>query len=90
MNNDTPQRESITETTESSAETAQRLEAIESRLAYQEHWLDTLDAAIAQQERRLMELERLSRMMQERMRELRSADSLGPAPGPEDELPPHY
>ena len=35
----------------SPAELAQRLESLESRLAYQEHWLDTLDQAVAQQER---------------------------------------
>ena len=43
----------------SPAELAQRLESLESRLAYQEHWLDTLDQAVAQQERRLEKLEQL-------------------------------
>ncbi|MCP1365153.1 SlyX family protein, partial [Halomonas sp. BBD48] len=46
-----------------------RLEALESRLAYQEHWLDTLDRAVAGQERRLTQLERLSELLQLRLRE---------------------
>lgn len=92
MNSDTPQHESITETENPSADTAQRLEALESRLAYQEHWLDSLDAAVAQQERRLMQLERLGNAMQARLQELRAShsDLQGDMPGPEDELPPHY
>ncbi|ATJ84215.1 SlyX family protein [Halomonas beimenensis] len=69
-----------------------RLEALESRLAYQEHWLDTLDRAVAQQERRLMQLERLNELMQNKLREqqraLQEADTT--TPRPEDEVPPHY
>lgn len=92
MNSDTPQHESITEMENPSADTAQRLEALESRVAYQEHWLDTLDEAIAQQERRLLHLERLGKAMQTRLQELRagSSDLQGQMPSPEDEVPPHY
>ncbi|MBY5927791.1 SlyX family protein [Halomonas sp. DP8Y7-3] len=92
MNSDTPQHESITGIDKPSADLAKRVEDLESRLAYQEHWLDSLDATIASQERRMMELERINRLMQQRLREL-SADNerdLGDTPGPEDELPPHY
>ena len=92
MNSDTPQHESITGIDKPSADLAKRVEDLESRLAYQEHWLDSLDATIASQERRMMELERINRLMQQRLREL-SADNerdLGDAPGPEDERPPHY
>jgi SlyX protein len=40
----------------------------------------------------MMELERINRLMQERLRELAASNDrgLGDAPGPEDELPPHY
>lgn len=71
---------------------SQRLEAMESRIAHQEHWLDQLDAALAAQERRLTQLERLSALMQERLREQYRApqDASGEAPRPQDEVPPHY
>ncbi|MDN3521337.1 SlyX family protein [Halomonas ramblicola] len=71
---------------------AERLEALESRLAHQEHWLDTLDRAVATQERRLAQLERLNELMQQKLREqhraLREMDA--DTPRPEDEVPPHY
>ncbi|MBB3229998.1 SlyX family protein [Halomonas stenophila] len=69
-----------------------RLEALESRIAHQEDWLDTLDRAVAQQERRLMHLEHLSALMQEKIREQQLArqDDEAAAPRPQDEVPPHY
>ncbi|TDX27849.1 SlyX protein [Modicisalibacter xianhensis] len=73
-----------------------RLEALESRIAYQEDWLDTLDQAVAGQERRLTQLERLSELLQLRLREQRQllqAQGDGPGEGDyrlEDEIPPHY
>ncbi|MEQ6918576.1 SlyX family protein [Halomonas aquatica] len=73
-------------------ELARRQEALESRIAYQEHWLDTLDAAIADQEKRMTRLERINALMQERLRDQRQAlqDSDTATPRPKDELPPHY
>ena len=75
-----------------SLDLAQRLEALESRIAHQEHWLDTLDEAVATQERRLTRLERINDLMQEKLREQQRALQEGDAtaPGPEDEVPPHY
>ncbi len=77
----------------SPAELAQRLEYLESRLAHQEHWLDTLDQAVFQQERRLEKLEQLSGLMRERLREQHQALQASDPQGdqrPEDERPPHY
>ncbi|MFB9145832.1 SlyX family protein [Halomonas alkalicola] len=75
-----------------SLDLAQRLEALESRIAHQEHWLDTLDEAVATQERRLTRLERINDLMQEKLREQQRALQEGDAtaPGPLDEVPPHY
>ncbi|MDZ7854484.1 MAG: SlyX family protein [Halomonas sp.] len=74
------------------AELAMRLEALESRIAYQEHWLDILDVAVAGQEKRLSHLERLNALMQERLRDQQRAlqENDTTTPGPEDEVPPHY
>lgn len=78
----------------SPADLIQQLESLESRLAYQEHWLDTLDQVVAQQERRLATLEQLSALMRERLREqhqaLQASDVPGGGGSPEDDIPPHY
>ncbi|WP_458524865.1 SlyX family protein [Onishia taeanensis] len=69
-----------------------RLEGLESRIAYQEHWLDTLDQAVAAQETRLAALERMSELMQARLRQQQHAlnDSQGDQASLDDERPPHY
>ncbi len=71
---------------------ATRMEALESRIAYQEHWLDTLDEAVASQERRLAQLERINTLMQEKLRDQQRVlqETETEAPRPQDELPPHY
>ena len=77
----------------SPAELAQRFESIESRLAHQEHWLDTLDQAVIQQERRLEKLEQLSGLMRQQLREQHQALQANEPQGgqrPEDDVPPHY
>ena len=79
-------------TTRASDALNERLKALESRIAYQEHWLDTLDQAVAAQETRLAKLERINALMQQKIREQQRALQEGDAaqPRPEDELPPHY
>lgn len=77
----------------SPAELVQRLESLESRLAHQEHWLDTLDQAVVQQERRLEKLEQLSGLMRERLREQHQALQASDPQSdqrPGDDVPPHY
>ncbi len=88
MNSDT-QRDDSSMSPEASL--AARLDALESRIAYQEHWLDTLDQAVAGQERRLAQLERINALMQERLRDQqRALQDTEMAPSPGDEVPPHY
>ena len=70
MNSDT-QRDDSSMSPENAL--AARLEALESRIAYQEHWLDTLDQAVAGQERRLAQLERINALMQEKLRDQQQA-----------------
>lgn len=69
-----------------------RLEALESRLAYQEHWLDSLDQALAGQAQRLDRLERVNALMQQRLRDQHQTLEALDAPGTSgaDERPPHY
>jgi len=92
VNGDPQRGDSSTSHEASPARLAARLEALESRIAYQEHWLDTLDEAVAAQERRLDQLERLNRLMQGKLREQQRALEASDAstPRPEDEVPPHY
>jgi len=74
-----------------------RLEELETRLAYQEDWLDTLDQTVIDQQRRLDALEKISALMRERLREQSheqsheqpQASGVSEA-APDDERPPHY
>jgi len=77
----------------SPAELYQRIETLETRLAFQEDWLDTLDHAVTDQARRLDKLEQISALMRQRLREQQhalQADNDTPASRPEDDIPPHY
>jgi SlyX protein len=92
MNGDTQRNDSSMSQERTSLDLAGRLESLESRIAYQEHWLDTLDRAVAAQETRLARLERINDLMQEKLREQQRAlqEMDGDEPRPEDEVPPHY
>ncbi|MGS2742660.1 SlyX family protein [Halomonas sp. LS-001] len=77
----------------SPAELYQRIETLETRLAFQEDWLDTLDHAVTDQARRLDKLEQVSVLMHQRLREQQYAlqtDNDTAEPRPEDDIPPHY
>lgn len=65
----------------------ERLEIIETKLAYQEQLLGDLDEALAAQQTRMTELEELCKSLIARVQSLSEP---GPQPGVDDERPPHY
>ena len=92
MNGGMQHKDSIMKQDDTLSDLQARLTALESRYAYQEDWLDTLDRSVAQQEKRLAQLERLNELMQRKIRDQQQAlqENDMALPGPEDELPPHY
>lgn len=92
MNDDTQRGDSSMGDQGPPLDLAGRLEALESRIAFQEDWLEALDKAVATQEARLSRLERINMLMQEKLRDQQRAPREGGAslPAPGDEVPPHY
>lgn len=72
-----------------SAPFEQRLEILESRLAFQEHTLEHLNQVVTRQDRELLELKQRLADLAVRLKEL---DAASPASGggSEHEIPPHY
>lgn len=66
-----------------------RLTDLETRLAYQEDTLHTLDALVAEQSRRIALLEARLEQLARRLHGLQHADP-GEAPDALHERPPHY
>lgn len=64
-----------------------RLIEIESKLAYQEDTLQQLNTVISDQQKQIDQLERLCKMMVERLKELSEAQKHD---GHSIERPPHY
>jgi SlyX protein len=67
----------------------ERIVDLEARLAHQDRSIQELSDELYRQQRHIGELERRLLVLTERVKDLVSRDS-GPAPRPEDELPPHY
>lgn len=70
-----------------------RLEALESRLAHQDDWLETLDRTLITQQRQIETLERLTALMGAQLRQLRDqhdAPAARETGATGDEQPPHY
>ncbi|WP_110667003.1 SlyX family protein [Salinicola halophilus] len=68
-----------------------RVESLESRLAFQEDWLETLDRRLREQDAEIERLTRLTSLMRERLREQgQTLADLGGDHATHDELPPHY
>lgn len=65
----------------------ERLIDLETRLAFQEDLIQSLNQTVAQQQKQLDELQRIQNALIERMRLL--AEALPQAPG-EEPPPPHY
>jgi len=62
-----------------------RIDALETRLTYQEETIETLNQAITKQ---WLEIDRLTRRLAEMKERLQEAESQ--PPGPVSERPPHY
>jgi SlyX protein len=68
---------------------SERIEELESRLAFQEDLIESLNGVVARQDRELLELSRRLRDLESRFNELaEAAGSPGAAAG--YEVPPHY
>ncbi|MGH1461336.1 MAG: SlyX family protein [Neptuniibacter sp.] len=66
----------------------ERITELESRVAFQEETLDTLNDAVSKQE---LEIERLTRMIKVISQQLKSLRLDNPSSAPDDEPPPpHY
>lgn len=66
-----------------------RLDELESRLAFQDDLIDSLNSVVSRQDREIGQLRRQVRRLEEKLAELADAASLpGPASG--HEPPPHY
>lgn len=69
-----------------------RLEALETRLAFQDDWIDTLDSTLIAQQRQIELLERRTALLQHKLRD--QHDALARMSGSDssldDERPPHY
>jgi SlyX protein len=63
----------------------ERIDALEMRLTYQDVTIETLNQTITTQ---WVEIDRLTRQVAELKERLQEAESN--APGPANELPPHY
>ncbi|WP_414500918.1 MULTISPECIES: SlyX family protein [unclassified Zymobacter] len=69
----------------------EQIEALETRLAFQEDWLESLDRTVIEQGRQIERLERMNALLQQRLREQgETQNRFSPMPSLEDERPPHY
>ncbi|NRB57244.1 MAG: SlyX family protein [Salinicola sp.] len=73
MKDDTQRRQSSTVETPSRTTSEARLDALESRLTFQEDWLETLDRLVRQQATELERLGRVNALMRERLSAQRQA-----------------
>lgn len=72
------------------ADLERRLEELESQAAFQDELHARLNDVVARQDGELRELRRQVRSLAERLGDLAELAGDGGAPGPADEVPPHY
>ena len=65
---------------------SERIDALESRVMYQDDTIETLNQTVTAQWREIDALKRQIALLNERLEETRTTG----APGPVDEPPPHY
>lgn len=71
------------------AELNSRLDEAESRLAFQDDLIESLNAVVARQDREIARLQQRVQALEEKLTDLAESASLpGSAPG--HEVPPHY
>jgi SlyX protein len=66
-----------------------RLEELESRLAFQDDLIESLNDVVARQDREIRDLRAKLKDLDERIRDLSDSAS-SPGSSPEHEIPPHY
>jgi len=67
----------------------EQLAELQSQVAFQEHAIGGLDAALAQQQRELLLLRRQLELLHERLR-AQAGEQTADATPPAEEKPPHY
>ena len=70
--------------------TDERLDEIESRLAWQDDLLDALNKTVAMQQQQLVQMEKICRQLMERLGEVTDLLQARQGGGAMDEKPPHY
>lgn len=70
-------------------ESKERIEALEAKVAYQEHTIHTLNDEVYAQQKRIERLESLCGLLVDRYREL-SQEGGSEHTNNEQEVPPHY
>lgn len=66
-----------------------RLEDLESRLAFQDDVIETLNETVTRQDRELVRLELRLAALADKLRDLAESSAM-PAESPGHEIPPHY
>jgi SlyX protein len=75
--------------TDRQPDAGQRLDEVESRLAFQDDLIESLNRVVARQDRELADLARRLRALEGRINDL-AESAAAPGGDPAHEVPPHY